>query len=261
MHHRARHQVEDQVHGAPGLAGVRLGRQFAPGLGAGPALQDQALLPLHDRCADALAQRGVAGGLGDHRHQAARGLRAGQDRRELQHHALDVGGQRAAVGQFELVEELRHRVHDQLVLARPATVERRLGDPGPCRDVAQGELGPAQVDQRRPRRGEDGGVRRGAARAPGTAGGGAALHAPTITGGLCVAVREITGEGCSAAPSRYYATRRSESTGAPVPQRRPPARGGDPAPNSTRPGGLSTRFSHARAVRGRIGPCSHGTCP
>ncbi len=109
--------------------------EFAARLGPRPALQDQALLPVDDGLADALAQGVVADRLGDHRHQPALGLRAGQDRRELEDHALDVGGQRAPVGEAELVEELRHRVHDEFVLARPAAVEGRLRDPRAGGDV------------------------------------------------------------------------------------------------------------------------------
>lgn len=103
--------------------------EFAAGLGACSALQDQAFLAVDDRLPDAVAQGVVVDGLGDHRHQAALGLRAGQDRRELEDNALDVGGQRAPVGEVELVEELRHRVDDEFVLARPAAVEGGFRNP------------------------------------------------------------------------------------------------------------------------------------
>jgi hypothetical protein len=71
-------------------------------------------------------------GLGDHRHQSALGLRAGQDRRELEDDALDVGGQRAPVGEVEFVEEFGDRVDDELVLAGPAAIESRVLKPPPA---------------------------------------------------------------------------------------------------------------------------------
>lgn len=174
--------VEGEVDGAGAFLGVGFRGEFTAGLGARAALDDQALLAFHDRGADAFAQGFVAGRLRDHRHQTAAALGAVQERRELQDHALDVRGQAARVRQPQLVEELRDRVDDQLVLAGPAAVQRGLRDPRAHRHVLERELGPAQLHQRFPGRGQDRGVRGGAARAPGTAGGGAALHPPTITG-------------------------------------------------------------------------------
>ncbi len=62
------------------------------------------------------------GRLGDHGHQGRLGLGAFEERRELEHHVLDVGPQRAQVGEFELVEEDGDRVHHQLALVGPAAV-------------------------------------------------------------------------------------------------------------------------------------------
>ncbi len=185
-----------------------------------------------------------------------------QDRRELEDHALDVVGQGPAVGEFQFVEEFGHRVDDEFVLAGPAAVEGGFRDPRTGSHISQRQLRPAQLHQRVPRRREDRGVRGGTARAScGARGGGAALHATTITGGSCVAVREITGVGYRAGTQCHYATTRSESSWRTYTSGRHARRG-----VGTRRQGRAARpaftslFTHAR-VRGRIGACSHGTCP
>ncbi|GAA3218456.1 hypothetical protein GCM10020256_22410 [Streptomyces thermocoprophilus] len=278
MDHRAGDDVEDQVGCAGGVGGVGLLGEFAAGLGAGAALDHEAFLPFDDGFADAFPQRLVAGGLRDDRHQPAARLRAGEDRRELEDHALDVGGEAAPVGQPQFVEEFGDRVDDEFVLAGPAAVQGRLRHSGPGRHVSEGELGPAQLDQCRPGGGEDRGVRGGAARAPGTSGGGgAALHASTITaprvsGCRRAGVREITGArgraGCRRGTGCHYATGRSESPDQAsaaarrdVHERRPPARVGTRCRQvHSGDADLAALFAYARE-RGRIDACSHGTCP
>ncbi len=165
MHHRAGDHIEDQVGGQRRRGLVLLDGQFPALLRPPPALEDEVLLAVHDRVADPGPQGLVAGRLRDHRHQRGLGLRPLQQRGELQHHRLHIGGQAAQVRQFQLVEEHRHGVHDQFVLARPAPVERRLGDSRSRRHVTHRQFRPAEVDQRGSGGLEDRLVGRGTARA------------------------------------------------------------------------------------------------
>ena len=94
----------------------------------------------------------------------------------------------------------------------PADLVIDVDEAGFDRDVRERELGPPQVHQHLPGRGEDRGVGRGTAGTPGATGWMAALHGTTITGGNRAVVREITGNRCRAPAPCHYATTRSEST-------------------------------------------------
>ena len=132
VHHRARDHIEDQVRpcgppspGSSASAAARRGPGRVPGPRA-PAASGGRRSPRGS------VSRSASSRVDSATTAISAVLVSGrcEQRRELEHHALDVGRQAAAVGQFQLVEENRDRVDDQLVLVRPAAVEGGLGDPG-----------------------------------------------------------------------------------------------------------------------------------
>jgi hypothetical protein len=119
----------------------------------------------------------VAGGLGDDGHQAGLGLGVAEEGREVLHDALDVGAEAAEVGQLQLVvEEGGDGVHHEVAFVGPPPVDRGLGHPRAGGDIAHAEPGPAQFDEGRAGRVEDGAVGIGAAGAAGAFSGGGRAH-------------------------------------------------------------------------------------
>ena len=98
-------------------------------------------------------------GIGQRRGGDGLAGRAVEERDERPREPAQVGVDVAGVREGHLRRgEVGHRVGDQALAVLPAPVDRRLVDPGPARDVVDGQGGVAGPSQFGERRGEDGGT-------------------------------------------------------------------------------------------------------